>query len=185
MAKKAIDDKTVRWMLNSKPTAIIAATKNEKLRIATISWYTPICQHPLMVALSLHEKSFTLEAISGVGAVFSLNLFGKKYIHMIRFAGAVSGRNFDKQKHANIRHVVEGGVPLLPDAFLSVPLQVTSITKFDQNGFALIVASSFGQAIAEENSHIDGKLTLSNDGWVPVYHIGEEEYVSPVESFGQ
>ena len=176
MNRAPIAPELVRWIVNSRPTAVLAVAADGVVNATTVAWYAPANDRPLMIALSLHSRSFSLELWKDRGGQATLNLLGEQFIDQITGPGFVSGRTEDKAKLFGIRYAPSaGGGVAIADAFFSVGLSINQVVSLPRS--SLLVCDVVA-AEADPESHADGLLTLSDPRWKPVHHLGEHEYVS-------
>lgn len=174
MNREQIEPELARWIINSRPTAVLAVVAGGVVNATTVAWYAPANDRPLMIALSLHSRSLSLELWKDRNGAATLNLLGEQFIDQITGPGFVSGRSEDKAGLFGIRYApIDGGVAI-EDAFCSVSLSIRQVVPLPRSSMLVCGVEA---AEAHPGSHADGILTLSDPAWRPVHHIGEHEYV--------
>ncbi|MCD6115143.1 flavin reductase family protein [bacterium] len=82
---------------NPRQVILVTARWQDTDDIITLAWHMPLSFNPMMYAISLGKKRFSLELIRN-SKVFVVNFVSKEFKEDVLFCGEVSGREVDKFK---------------------------------------------------------------------------------------
>ncbi len=174
LVKENVPDQIGRWLMNSRPTLVLAVSKDALgANITTIAWYSPVVDLPFTLGFSLHNRSYSKELLVSHGKG-SFNILGVAFIDSITGPGFTTGRDRDKAALFNIPVERVDDIPIVSSAFASILFDVVDSVNLGRSTWFTVSPT---RTMAHEEAHRDGILTLSKPEWQPVHHLGEHEYV--------
>ena len=85
---------------NPRQVILVTSRWQDKDDIITLAWHTPLSFEPMMYAISVGKKRYSLKLIRN-SKVFVVNFISKEFKKDILLCGEVSGREVDKFKSTN------------------------------------------------------------------------------------
>jgi flavin reductase (DIM6/NTAB) family NADH-FMN oxidoreductase RutF len=82
---------------NPRQVILVTSRWQEKDDIITLAWHTPLSFEPMMYAICIGKKRYSLELIRKSG-VFVVNFISKDFEKEVLFCGSISGKKVDKFK---------------------------------------------------------------------------------------
>ena len=82
---------------NPRQVILVTSRWQDKDDIITLAWHTPLSFEPMMYAICVGKKRYSLELIRN-SKVFVVNFISKEFKKDILLCGEVSGREVDKFK---------------------------------------------------------------------------------------
>lgn len=85
----------ITHLANPRQVILVTSRYQERDNVMTVAWHTPLSFEPMIYAISIGKKAFSLELVRGSG-VFVINFMSKDFEKEVLFCGRRSGREIDK-----------------------------------------------------------------------------------------
>lgn len=172
-----IDVATTRGLLSARPTAVLVTWPRYEAspNPTTVSWYTPVSDEPLRVAIALRPSTLAWEWARKTRAA-TLNVLGAAWATGMDVAGRQSGRDGPKWAASGL-HAAEiaAGIWAVGEASLVAALE---LEETDGWGTRTLTVWRVKRAWADPRSHDHGVLRLTDDRWRPVHHLADGSWVA-------
>ena len=133
-----------------RQAVLVTAASSEKSNVTAVEWITPIGEKPLLLALSLHNTSLTLDLLS-TSMEFVVAIPTEKLRDAVLLCGATSGKFIDKFSEAALTQVKAKRVaaPLIMEAAANIECKVLNYTNAGDH--TLVVGEVVEVTLSKEN----------------------------------
>ena len=133
-----------------RQAVLVTAASSEKANVTAVEWITPIGEKPLLLALSLHNTSLTLDLLS-TSMEFVVAIPTEKLRDAVLLCGATSGKFIDKFSEAALTQMKAKRVaaPLIMEAAANVECKVLNYTNAGDH--TLVVGEVVEVTLSKDN----------------------------------
>ena len=165
-----------------RQTCMLSASHEGKSNVTVVDWATPASLKPPMVAVSLNNKSFSLELVSSSKA-FVLSVVPEEMKEQAMGVGSASGKVIDKveEYHLKLKAAKTVKAPLIDGAMAWVECEVQAIVNAGDHSIVIgeVVETHFPD---EEAGKIPMLFNWGNKNYFGIHREWKEEKMGREES---
>ena len=149
---------------------VIGVSHGGRSNAFTAAWLTQVSFDPLLIALAINPKNFSLDLLQQSG-VFVLNVLKRHQLHLARHFGTQSGRDLDKLAEQRWRPGTLGA-PILHEAAAYLECRVTrSINAGDHE---IVLGEAVTGEVIDDTAEVmlyahTGDLDRSSELYLPSF----------------
>ena len=173
--KRELPIEQANRLINHGPVVLVTSSYKDKINIIPVAWITPVSISPMIIAVSVHLNSFSLDLIEK-SEEYVVNVPTVELLDKVNFCGTHSGQRIDKFKETNLTPLKAHSVkpPLIAECIGHIECKVYDKQKFGDH--RLFIGAVVSASVDEDK--YDKYLKAFTEEAKTFHHLGGDYYIT-------